>query len=111
MALTVTSRRGLRSVLGRRRDPCVCVCRYCFNQIVSWQDRLPDGLSNIETTDHGFQAGLSLAVDDDDFFGRECPACEQPFKMNADQWQALPDEAEIITCPYCGEQPEDVNDF
>ncbi|CAN5157095.1 hypothetical protein BH18ACT12_BH18ACT12_23890 [soil metagenome] len=77
---------------------------------MSWQERLPDGLSNIETTDEGFQASLSLPVDEDGFFGRECPTCEQPFKMNADQWEALPDEAEV-TCPYCGEQPEDVNDF
>jgi hypothetical protein len=77
---------------------------------MSWQERLPDSLSNIETTDEGFQASLSLPVDEDGFFGRECPACEQPFKINADQWEALPDEAEV-TCPYCGEQPEDVNDF
>lgn len=77
---------------------------------MSWQERLPDGLSNIETTDEGFQASLSLPVDEDGFLGRECPACEQPFKMNADQWQALPDEPQVV-CPYCGEQPEDVNDF
>ena len=49
-------------------------------------------------------------MDDDGFVGHECPACEQPFKMNADQWEALPDDAQV-TCPYCGEQPEDVNDF
>lgn len=86
------------------------ITRYCFNQIVSWQERLPDGLSNIESTDEGFRASISLPADDDGFFGRECPACEQPFKMNVDQWDALPDEAQV-TCPYCGEQPEDVNDF
>ncbi len=77
---------------------------------MSWQERLPDGLSNIETTDEGFQASLSLSVDEDGFFGRECPACEQPFKINADQWQTVPDEAQVVW-PYCGEQPEDVNDF
>jgi hypothetical protein len=77
---------------------------------VSWQDRLPEDLSNVETTAEGFQASLSLPVDDDGFFGRECPACEQPFKMNADQWDALPEDAQV-TCPYCGEQPEDVHDF
>jgi endogenous inhibitor of DNA gyrase (YacG/DUF329 family) len=81
-----------------------------LNQIVSWQNRLPDDVSNIETTDEGFQASLSLPVDDDGFFSRQCPTCEQPFKMNADQWEALPDDAQV-TCPYCGEQPEDVNDF
>ncbi len=77
---------------------------------MSWQERLPDGLSDIETTDEGFRASLSLPVDDDGFFGRECPACEQPFKMKADEWEALPDELRV-TCPYCGEQPEDANDF
>lgn len=77
---------------------------------MSWQDRLPDGFANVEDTEEGFQASISLPVDDDGFFGRECPACEQRFKMNAEQWEALPDEAQV-TCPYCGEQPEDVNDF
>ncbi len=77
---------------------------------MSWQDRLPDGLSDIEATEEGFQASLSLPVDGDGFFGRECRACEQPFKMNADEWEALPDDPRV-TCPYCGEQPEDANDF
>jgi hypothetical protein len=77
---------------------------------MSWHDRLPDGLSDVESTNDGFRASISLPVDDDGFFGRECPACGQLFKMNVDQWEALPDEAQV-TCPYCGEQPEDVNDF
>jgi endogenous inhibitor of DNA gyrase (YacG/DUF329 family) len=75
-----------------------------------WQERLPDGLSGIEMTDEGFQASLSLPVDDDGFFGRECPACEQPFKMKAEEWEALPEDLRV-TCPYCGEQPEAANDF
>lgn len=77
---------------------------------MSWQERLPDGLSDVETTDEGFRASISLPADDEGFFGRECPACGQQFKMNVDQWDALPEEAQV-TCPYCGEQPEDVNDF
>jgi endogenous inhibitor of DNA gyrase (YacG/DUF329 family) len=77
---------------------------------VSWHHRIPEGISSFEKTDEGFQASLSLPADEDGFFGRECPACQQPFKVLVDQWEALPDEA-IITCPYCGKQPEDVNDF
>jgi Zn finger protein HypA/HybF involved in hydrogenase expression len=77
---------------------------------MSWQHRLPEGLSDVEITSDGFRASLSLPADDDGFFGRECPACEQLFKIGIDEWEALPDDA-LITCPYCGEQPEDVHDF
>jgi hypothetical protein len=77
---------------------------------VSWQHRLPHGISNVERTDKGFEASLSLPVDDDGFFGQACPACEQPFKMNAQEWDALPNDARL-TCPYCGEEREDPSDF
>jgi hypothetical protein len=77
---------------------------------VSWQHRLPDDISNVQKTDKGFEASLSLPVDDEGFFGRACPACEQLFKMNAQEWDALPDDTHL-TCPYCGEEREDANDF
>jgi hypothetical protein len=42
---------------------------------------------------------------EDGYFGRECPACEAPFKMRHDEYEALPDEIEL-TCPYCGNRKE-----
>ena len=40
---------------------------------MSWQAHLPDGISEIQTTDEGFTASVSLPVDDDGFFGRDAP--------------------------------------
>jgi hypothetical protein len=77
---------------------------------VGWEHRLPEGISGVRRTAEGFEASLALPVDDDGFFGRECPSCERLFKMRADEWDALPDDASI-TCPYCGEQPDNVHDF
>jgi len=55
-------------------------------------------------------ASVSIPTDDEGFFGRACPACERFFKMRVDDWAALPDDVKI-TCPYCGERPDDPGDF
>jgi hypothetical protein len=77
---------------------------------MSWQHRLPHGISGFRQTGRGFEASVSIPADEEGFFGRRCPDCERFFKMRVDQWEMLPDDA-IVTCPYCGRQPEDVNDF
>lgn len=77
---------------------------------MSWQHRLPHGISGFRQTSRGFEASVSIPADEEGFFGRRCPDCERFFKMRVDQWEMLPDGA-IVTCPYCGHQPEDVNDF
>jgi uncharacterized Zn finger protein (UPF0148 family) len=77
---------------------------------VSWQHRLPHGISGFRKTTQGFEASVSIPADEEGLFGRQCPDCERFFKMRVDQWEALPDDA-VVTCPYCGQQPEDVNDF
>lgn len=73
---------------------------------MSWE-RLPkpDGVGDIKPTEHGFETAISIPLDEDGFFGRECPSCEAPFKMRHDEYQALPDELEL-TCPYCGHKEE-----
>ena len=77
---------------------------------MSWQPRLPAGVSGFRRTNEGFIAEVSIPADEEGFFGRECPDCQRFFKMRVDQWEALPDEVEI-TCPYCGHQTSDASDF
>ena len=77
---------------------------------MGWQHRLPHGISGVRQTGRGFEASVSIPADEEGFFGRRCPDCERFFKMRVDQWEMLPDRA-IVTCPYCGHQPEDVSDF
>jgi hypothetical protein len=72
---------------------------------VSWQNRIPDGVGDVEPDDDGFTAKLSLPTDEDGFFGRACPACESPFKMHVAEYKALPEEVELH-CPYCGHRDE-----
>jgi hypothetical protein len=48
---------------------------------------------------------VSIPVDDDGYFGRECPACHQMFRMHSKDYDALPDDL-VLTCPYCGHQDE-----
>jgi DNA-directed RNA polymerase subunit M/transcription elongation factor TFIIS len=61
----------------------------------------PEGVGDIRDTDDGFEALVSIPTDDEGYFGRECPACQAPFKMRHDEYEALPEEVEL-TCPYCG---------
>src|SRR5262249_14777962 len=77
---------------------------------VSWQHRLPHGISNLRQTSQGFEASISIPAAEDGFFGRQCPDCSRFFKMKVDQWEALPDDAHVW-CPYCGHQPDDADDF
>jgi hypothetical protein len=77
---------------------------------MSWQHRLPHGISGFRQTGQGFEASVSIPADEEGFFGRRCPDCVRFFKMRVDQWEMLADGA-TVTCPYCGRQPADVSDF
>src|SRR4051794_4162267 len=66
---------------------------------------MPDGVGDIEPNDDGFTAKVSLATDGQGYFGRECPACQGPFKMHADEYEGLPDDTRLH-CPYCGHVDE-----
>lgn len=72
---------------------------------MSWDQRKPDGVGDIEHTDDGFTTSVAIPLDEDGYFGRECPSCEAPFKMRQDEYEALPEEIEL-TCPYCGHREE-----
>lgn len=70
-----------------------------------FEDRVPDDITDLEATDDGFTAHVSIPLDEDGYFGRECPGCDRWFKMNHDEYQALPEDLEL-TCPYCGHREE-----
>lgn len=72
---------------------------------MDWKDRLPKGIGDVRDTERGFDALISVPVAEDGFFGRECPECGRLFKMEVGEYEALPDDLELI-CPYCGERRE-----
>lgn len=72
---------------------------------MDWKDRLPEGIGDVHDTETGFEASISIPVDEDGFFGRECPECGRLFKMDVGEYEVLPDDLELI-CPYCGERRE-----
>ncbi len=72
---------------------------------MDWEHRKPDGIGDIESTDEGFTTSVSMPLDPDGYFGRECPSCQAGFKMRHDEYKDLPDELEL-TCPYCGHRDE-----
>ena len=63
--------------------------------------RLPDGVE-VES-DQGSEVTfrVTMPADDAGHIGRQCPSCEQLFRMHAADYMALPDD-QRITCPYCG---------
>lgn len=72
---------------------------------MSWQERKPEGVGEVRLTEDGFTSSVTISHDEDGFVARECPACEGPFKIRGDDYQALP-ENPVLTCPYCGHQQD-----
>ncbi len=48
---------------------------------------------------------MSIPLDDHGFFGRQCPACDQIFRMRHADYEALPDDLELW-CTYCGHKDD-----
>lgn len=44
---------------------------------------------------------VSVPTDEQGFLGRQCPSCSQVFRVDASDYDALPDELELW-CVYCG---------
>jgi hypothetical protein len=72
---------------------------------MAWEERLPPEISGVEHTPEGFRGAVNLHVDDEGYFGRECPSCDRFFKMDATEYEALPEELQL-TCPYSGHREE-----
>lgn len=64
--------------------------------------QLPDGASfEGENSDGSMSFRISIPLDDHGYLGRECPDCEQLFRILGDDYEALPDDVRLW-CVYCG---------
>jgi len=68
---------------------------------MSWESRVPDGVSDVQKTDDGFTGAVSIPPDEDGYIGRRCEGCDGKFRMLVTEYNALTEDAEL-TCPYCG---------
>lgn len=64
--------------------------------------RVPNGMSRPTRSGSHVSTSLSLAVDEDGFFGRECPNhdCLAYFKLAVDEYRLARDRRRL-TCPVC----------
>lgn len=67
--------------------------------------RMADGAELVGQQSDSFQMRVSIPSDDDGFFGRQCPECSLVFRMDAQQYEALPDDL-TLWCVYCGHHAE-----
>ena len=64
--------------------------------------RFPDGVEFLgDDNDGRAQFHVSMPLDDDGYFGRECPSCDQHFRMLNEDYESLPDDLRLW-CVYCG---------
>ena len=72
--------------------------------------RFPDGVEFLgDDGDGHVQFKVGIPIDDDGYFGRECPECEQHFRVASEDYDALPDDVRLW-CVYCGHD-DDHSDF
>lgn len=64
---------------------------------------MPDGARLVGRDSDSVRFEVSMPVDDEGFFGRQCPAtdCRLMFRIDADAFKALADDA-AMWCVYCG---------
>jgi ribosomal protein S27AE len=48
---------------------------------------------------------VEIPVDDDGFFGRQCPSCKHVFRIHHEDYEALPDDLRLW-CVYCGNEDD-----
>lgn len=63
--------------------------------------RMPDGAEIRGRQGDVFEVRVSVPSDEHGFFGRRCPACEQVFRVDGDDYSGLPDDLRLW-CVYCG---------
>jgi hypothetical protein len=63
--------------------------------------RMAPGADIVGRDGDSFEMRVSIPSDEDGFFGRQCPSCRQIFRVDGDDYEALPNEIELW-CVYCG---------
>lgn len=71
--------------------------------------RMAPGASVVGRQDDSYEMRVSIPSDEDGFFGRQCPSCRQLFRVDGDDYEALPDDLDLW-CVYCGHH-EDHSEF
>ncbi|WP_217574792.1 hypothetical protein [Streptomyces sp. GbtcB7] len=66
---------------------------------------MADGTDLVGHQGDSFEMRISIPSDDNGFFGRQCPECSLVFRMDAQQYEALPDDL-TLWCVYCGHHAE-----
>lgn len=67
--------------------------------------RMPDGAQIVGQRGDVYEMRISVPLDGDGFFGRQCPACDQLFRVDSDGYEVLPDDVRLW-CVYCGHHDE-----
>lgn len=67
----------------------------------SGEFRMPKGAQVVGRHDDRFEMRVSIPTDEHGFLGRQCPDCAQVFRVDSDDYEALPDDIELW-CVYCG---------
>ncbi len=71
--------------------------------------RMAEGAELVGRDGDSFRLKVSIPSDEHGFFGRQCPSCRQIFRVDGDDYDALPDDLELW-CVYCGHH-EDHSEF
>lgn len=72
--------------------------------------RFPQGVRYGGTGSHGnAHFEISISSDDEGHIGRQCPDCQQVFRVHAEDYDDLPDDLRLW-CVYCGHH-EDHSEF
>lgn len=63
--------------------------------------RMADGAKIVGRQGDEIRLGISMPLDQDGYIGRQCPQCSLSFRMNGEDYEALPENPELW-CVYCG---------
>lgn len=70
---------------------------------------LPEGAELVSKDEDTFKIAVEMPIDDDGFFGRQCPSCSQIYRLWHEDYRKLKAES-VLHCVYCGQRGEP-NDF
>lgn len=62
--------------------------------------RMPDGAEIESESGSTVKISVTMPSDDVGYIGRQCPGCKRMFRLQVEDYQALPDDLRL-TCPYC----------
>lgn len=66
---------------------------------------MPEGSEVVGQQGDDYRIRVSVPADDDGFIGRQCPECKLLFRIDAEDYEPLPDDL-VLWCVYCGHSHE-----